>query len=93
MGDYEATLYCSDDLTRIPDEYFVYLHFGYSLEQHKQEVGGGADLDLPVSSLFPETANYGHYYFARLDDAGLAAVRADIGVDMVECNFSAYLID
>lgn len=92
MNDYEAPLHLCDSPTRVPHEYIVFLHFGYSLEQHKQAVGNGADLDSAITNIFPETTNHGLYYNAELPNASLAAVRADIGVDMVECNSEVYLI-
>lgn len=93
MNDYEAPLHLGDNPTRVPHEYIVFLHLGYSLEQHKQAVGDSADLDSAIMYIFPETASNGIYYSAELHNASLAAVRADTGVDMVESNIQVYLID
>ena len=92
MNDYEAPLHLCDSPTRLPHKYIVFLHLGYLLEQHKQAVGDRADLDSAITYIFPETASYGLYYSAELHNASLAAVRADIGVDMVECNLEVHVI-
>jgi hypothetical protein len=97
----EAPLRLCDDLTKvIPDHYTVYLHYDHSMEEHKQTVGNATDLDTAMDDMFPasvdsETAMIlrGTDYFAKLDDTGLAAVRADLGVDLVECEPRIFLID
>lgn len=54
-------------------------------------VGNSVDWENAVKLVFEETDLYGLYYSAKLDDDDLMAVRADIGVDMVECNLYAQL--
>ena len=77
----------------VPYSYAVFLHQGYSLDQHKPAIGVGVDFDSAIKFVFPETARHGPYYHADLDDGVLMAVRADLGVDMVVCNAKVYLID
>lgn len=93
MKEYEAPLHLCDSLTLVPHKYIVFLHFGYSLKEHKQAVGNDTDLDSGITNIFPETANHGLDYAANLKKASLDAVRADIGVDMVECESEVYLVD
>jgi hypothetical protein len=69
----------------------VYLHHGSSLEQHKQTVGEGANLDSTINHVFLETEQYGLCYHAHLNDSALAAVRSDLVVDFVECDYEAHL--
>ena len=91
-GPYEAPIRCEgpeEDL--IPDIYMVYLHFGCSLEQHKSVVGEGADLDSAITHVFPEDEGLGLCYEAKLNDTALVAVRSDLVVDMVECEYEAHL--
>ena len=76
----------------MPDSYFVRLHFGYDLETHKKVVGNGVDWNDAVKSVAEENERHGVYYIAELDEEDLTAVRADIGVDMVECDLYAELI-
>ena len=45
-----------------------------------------------TKSVFEENQRHGIFYTAELDEEYLMAVRADIGVDMVECNQYAELI-
>ena len=85
MGHYEAPLLSYDNPTRLPHQYIVFLRLGHSLEQHKQAVGNGTDLDSLITHAFPETERYGELYAAKMDDASFAAVRADVGVDLVQC--------
>ncbi|KAH8595494.1 hypothetical protein B0O99DRAFT_156998 [Bisporella sp. PMI_857] len=68
----------------VPDSYVVFLHQGYSLDKHKQAVG--VNIDSAIQYIVNETAVHGLYYRAGFDNATLAAVRTDIGVDVVECN-------
>lgn len=93
MNDYEAPLHLCDSRTLVPRQYAVFLHSGYSLEEHKQAVGNGADLNSSITNVFPERADHGLYYTAELHNASLDAVRADTGVDMVECDSELYLVD
>ena len=87
MEPYQAPLRgCDDDDHRpIAQSYEVLLHPGHTLEEHKRAIGVAAAY-LDILFKFPETHGQGIYYRCdRLDDNALAAVRADIGVDKVEC--------
>lgn len=86
---YKAPLRLCDLKSRVPNSYVVFLHFGYGLETHEKVVGNGVDWDNAIKFVFEETKDYGLYYSAKLDEEALAAVRADIGVDMVECDLYA----
>ena len=93
IGLYQAPLYCDGpkgDL--IPQKCFVYLHHGCSLEQHKRAVDEGANLDSAIKHVFPEDERLGLCYDAKLDDNALTAVRSDLVVDMVECEYYAHLV-
>lgn len=83
-GDYQAPLHLCDSPARIPHEYIVFLRLGYTLKEHKLIIGEGADLDSII--IFPEEGMHPLYYAATLQNASLTAVRADVGVDLVECN-------
>lgn len=94
MGPYEAPLHACDNPEEVvPQKYTVFLHAGYSLEQHKQTVGDAVDFESAIRHIFPETSRHGLYYDGTLNDSELAAVRADLGVDMVECVGKVHLID
>lgn len=60
------------------------------MEEHKQALGNSTNLDSAITHIFPEYGPHGLYYAAHLDDASLAAVRAEIGVDMVECDTQGF---
>lgn len=69
----------------IPESYFVFLHQGCSLEDHKSHIE--ADLDSKITHIFPAATWHGLYYAAdNVDDVILDAIRADVFVDMIECN-------
>ena len=89
---YKAPFHLCDLESRVPDSYFVLLHIGYDLETHKKVVGNGVDWNDAVKSVAEENERHGVYYIAELDEEDLTAVRADIGVDMVECDLYAELI-
>lgn len=95
MAPYEAPLHGCDNSYNdvVPQSYNVFLHQGYSLGDHKQTVIGTVDLDTTIEIVFPETARHGLYYSSELDDNALAAVRADMGVEMVECNRRVTLVE
>lgn len=92
MNTYKAPLLLADEATRIENEYFVFLHHGYSMEEHKQAIGNSTNLELAITHIFPESGMHGLFYNAHLDDASLAAVRADIGVDVVEYDTQGFFI-
>lgn len=79
-----APLLACDNADAIAEGYFVFLNRGYSLEQHKENIG--MDLSSSIDHVYPETSRYGLYYFAKLDDATLAVVRRDVRVKFLECN-------
>lgn len=73
--------------TVIQESFCVFLHHGCSLEEHKRTVGQQINLDSKIKHIFPETRNHGLYYCAdRVDDVTLSAIRAELVVDMIECN-------
>ena len=87
MEPYQAPLRGCDDKDHRPiaQSYEVLLLPGHSLEEHKRAICvAAASLDLIF--MFPGTHGLGIYYRCdQLDDNALAAVRADVGVDKVEC--------
>ena len=89
---YKAPFHLCELESRVPDSYFVFLHFGYDLETHQTVVGNGIDLNDAIKSVAEENERHGVRYRAELDDEDLTAIRADIGVDMVECELYAELI-
>jgi hypothetical protein len=98
--DLEAPLRSCDDDDIIPDDYVVYLHYGYSFEDHERTIDNAFDLEGAIRKANGQgtdadashLARYGSYS-AILDSLGLAAVRADPGVDAVACNSWVYLIE
>lgn len=92
MEPYQAPLRCDGPLEDLaPNSYLVYLHHGCSLEKHKRTVGKGAHLDSAIGFVFPESERLGICYDATLNESALAAVRCDVVVDMVECQYYANL--
>lgn len=83
---------CDHPKEVIPDEYQVFLHKGYSLDHHMAVVGEAVDFDSATRIFMNETATHGLLHRARLDKDALAAVRADIGVYLVNCEARAYPI-
>ena len=75
----------------MPNSYAVFLRPGVSLEQHKLAVGHGADLNSAISRVHDNLDPARILYHAKLDEGLLAAVRADSGVDFVECNLRAHI--
>jgi hypothetical protein len=67
-----------------PDEYLVYLTPGVSLEEHKERIGNGL-LDA-IHRVFDNLYLDKVLYNAQLGAELLDAVRADPGVELVECN-------
>jgi hypothetical protein len=84
--DREAPLHACDSPDRIPDNYCVYLRYGYPLETHKLFVANFVDLDTTIDQISPQTDRHGTFYWAVLNETGLVAVRDDLGVDMVVCD-------
>ena len=87
---YKAPMLSCDHKEVVPDEYAVFLHRDYSLDDHKAFVGDAVDFDSTARIFLNETATHGLTYFAHFDKHALAAVRANIGVDLVECDSWAY---
>lgn len=60
------------------------------LEEHKQTLGL-IDWNSAIRFDTPGGKSQGPSYVATLNDTGLAAVRADVGVDMTECDVKVIL--
>lgn len=90
MGLYEAPVHNRDSIDRVPQSYIVFPPSGCSLDQHKQAIGDGVDLESAIKYVFPETASHGLYNSVELDNASLAAVRADTAVGIDECNLRVH---
>ena len=76
----------------MPNSYAVLFVPGVSLQQHKQAIGRKADLNSAISRVHDHTDQDRIFYHAGLDGGGLAAVRAELVVDFVECNRSAHVV-
>jgi len=71
----------------IEGDYFVFLHQGYSLENHAKTVENEVNLTSKIHRIYPGTPRHGLYYYAQdIDKPALEGIRADIVVDMIECN-------
>lgn len=82
---YTAPLHhCEGDV--VPDSYAVSLFPGVSLEQHKATVGREAKLESGINGIVDDWRSDQIIYTVKLDHPALAAVRADAGVKLVECN-------
>ncbi|KAI7773508.1 hypothetical protein LA080_010551 [Diaporthe eres] len=68
----------------IPGKYTVILKHGYPLEQHKETIG--ANLSSSIAWVARAIAHIPLHYSATLDNATLAVVLEDVGVNWVECN-------
>ena len=77
----------------VPDNYFVFLAPGYTVEQHKQAVHQRANLDSAITGVLDLRITDYIYYGAVLSDAALADVRADPNVDFIECEHVVHLFD
>lgn len=76
----------------IPDSYVVWLAKGHTLQQHKQVLGGSFDLDSMVIAVFQ--CNPGRVcYEVKADDSSISAIRADAGVDYIDCNYRVHMFD
>lgn len=92
-GSYLApTNACDDETTRVPDEYTVFLRQGYTLEEHQRNVGS-VDWDGALGRVFTDSETQSPYYRITTNETGLAALRADVWVDLVECNIKILPID
>lgn len=80
---YQAPLLNCEDPNRDPDYFMVCLAPGYSLKKHKETVTG-VDFDAIVEFVLdiPDQV----IYSAKLADDSLAEIRADVGVDVVQCD-------
>ena len=78
---YQAPLHNIDSEDRIPETYHVYLQSGYTLDEHKLRLG-----DELSNEDIEDVLEMGQItYTAKLSDRSLSAVRADSGVELVEC--------
>jgi hypothetical protein len=86
---------CDGPLDLIKDSYTVFLHRTYALDQHKTFlVEHGVDWDTAFDEIVSsENESHGIIYGAILDDDALAAVRADIGVDLILCDTIVVPVD
>ena len=73
----------------IPNTYTVSLWSGYSLEQHKQTIGRGDDLERAIHDFIviadPLFGNLTDYHVEFDDPTLMAAVQSDYGVWFLEC--------
>lgn len=77
------------DLDIVPGSYMVLLSRGISLAAHMEAIGRGAELDAAMGR--HHSSDMGQiYYSAHFSDSLLEAVRADSGVEKVECNQYVY---
>lgn len=84
---YQAPLENSNSPAAVKDSYEVYLKPGYTLEQHKQTVGNSLSKDDIKHVRASPRRDY-VLYTAILRPDTLAAVRADTGVELVECTLA-----
>nr|OQO30718.1 hypothetical protein B0A51_01842 [Rachicladosporium sp. CCFEE 5018] len=85
---YQAPMLGCENLNVIEGSYCVFLHHGSKLERHIQTIGNHVDWSPTIRHLFPETTVHSLYYCAHdVDDAALKASRADIAVDVVDCDW------
>ena len=82
----------------VQNSYAIILRSGYSIEQHKLAVGRGPDIDAVTESLYvPEPGDYFPasqvMYFAWIEDSSLFdSIRADAGVELIECDVQEEII-
>lgn len=73
----------------LPDEqYMVYLQANYTYELHRAAVANAVNLDTAIYHSFTMISTERFIYGAFLNETALAAVRADQGVWLVECDGS-----
>jgi hypothetical protein len=91
-ASYKAPLFGCDipKESLIKDDYQVFLHKGYSLDEHKRLVGNAVDFNSAIQRVDNETKYHGVLYTATLNQDALAAVRAEFGVDFVVCEGLLY---
>lgn len=78
---------------RVPGSYFVFLRPGYTLEHHKAAIESTVDLDQHALRVFERTIPGPIFYYVDdLEEDALDAIRLDIGVQMVECNYKLILV-
>lgn len=92
LNTYQAPMRHCDNPTRVSNEYEVFLRHGHTMERHKMAIGNTTDLESAITHIVPPRDTHGLFYSAKFDDAGLAAVRADSGVNMVECELEGIFI-
>jgi hypothetical protein len=90
INNYEAKLVCHEPPTKtVPGEFTVYLAPGYSLQQHSEAIK--TDLTPYIRGDFNELFKGQVVYIAEgMDCRLLKAIRADRGVEFVECNYMYY---
>jgi hypothetical protein len=88
----QAPLRCtSPNKWLIPERYYVYLHLGFTLDQHKQAVRDKVDLDSEINYVQLETSRLGAHYGALLNESALAAVRSNLIIAFLECQYTGEL--
>ncbi len=80
--------HCEGDI--VTGEYSVFLLPGTTFEEHERAVAPSVDLASMVSRVHDNLEPGRTIYMAKLNDDALAVIRADSGVDFVECNRWAY---
>ncbi|CZR55855.1 uncharacterized protein PAC_05743 [Phialocephala subalpina] len=75
----------------IPGSYAMWLYPGHSLQQHFDVVL--ADLKVHISGTLHAIVKHVIYIASNVDDELLAAIRSDPGVDAVDFDYRAYLIE
>lgn len=82
---YEAPMYNCDSPDVVKGSYFVFLHKGCTLKQHKRAIG----ITFESKIVFESRENYrfGPLYCVRgIRNVDLQKIRADIAVDLVKCD-------
>ncbi|TVY27984.1 hypothetical protein LHYA1_G003487 [Lachnellula hyalina] len=90
-GTYRAPLHNCDYESLVPNSYVIYLTPGHSLEQHSEAVG--KDMKPLVHHVFDMYTEKVVYVGRPVDGSLLEAIRADEGVELVECEDEPQLDD
>lgn len=88
---YRAPLHNCDYESLVPNSYVIYLTPGHSLEKHSEAVG--KDIKPFVHHVFDMYTEKVVYVGRPVDGGLLEAIRADEGVELVECEDEPQLDD